>query len=234
MSLRQLSLSGLYAVTLCLAHFICLTNYPATPLADLTQLRVESLECLAGCHLQLSQLASVDCLSLPLEQQEHPQLAGQEKMEVKLGPLQFLCQPGPGAQLGEKTQFEVASLDCQFSDSSSWLVLQSSCRLAYRLTLREEATLTASPGSDYGLRLFLAALLVTFIFLALRDHIILTTSKVNRVPTIPLASQVVADTKEMAETGGETERWRREERHFRQNHSAIRDKSRARSRSRRR
>lgn len=231
MSLRQLSLTGLYAVTLCLAHFISLTNYPATPLADLTQLRVESLQCLAGCHLQFSQLASVDCL---LEQEEHHQLAGQEKMKVQLGPLQFLCQPGPGAQLGEKTQFEVASLDCQFSDSTSWLVLQSSCRLAYRLTLREEAPLTTSPGSDYGLRLFLAALLVTFIFLALRDHIILTSSKVNKAPAIPLASQVVTDTKEMAESGRESERSRREERHFRQNHSAIRDKSRARSRSRRR
>ena len=232
MSLSQVSLSGLYVLALCLAHFIHLTGYPATPLAELTEISLSpsQVDCLAGCELQLSPLSSVRCLALP--EQEQP-LAGQERLKVRLGPVLFLCMPDPGLELAGNSKFEVDSLDCQFSDEAGHLVISSSCRLTFRLILAEEAAGPLSgQGSDYGLRLFFAILLVTLIFLALRDLIIANSTRPGAV--IPLASQVVTDTKEMSETRGETERGRREEVRFRQNHSAIREKSRARSRSKKR
>ena len=234
MSLSQVSLSGLYVLALCLAHFIHLTGYPATPLAELTEISLSpsQVDCLAGCELQLSPLSSVRCLALPEQEQL---LAGQERLKVRLGPVLFLCRPDPGLELAGNSKFEVDSLDCQFPDEAGYQVISSSCRLSFRLTLAEEAAGPLSPtgqGSDYGLRVFLAVLLVTLIFLALRDLIIANSTRPGAV--IPLASQVVTDTKEMSETRGETERGRREEVRFRQNHSAIREKSRARSRSRKR
>ena len=232
MSLRQLSQSGLYVVlVLYLSHMIELTSYPATSLLDLTEISLKPghVECLAGCQLQLSQDTSVECLAL-----EQP-LPGQEKMTAQLGGVHFLCRPGPETELVEDTQFVVESLGCLFSDEDSHLVIHSSCRLTYSLALSGEAgPLTPGPGADYGLRLVLAFLLVTFTFLALRDFILTRSLTAPAPPPIPLASQAVADPKEKVETAAGPDRARREERRFRQNHSAIREKSRARSRSRKR
>lgn len=246
MPLKQWSQSGLYVVlVLFLAHMIKFTEYPAIPLADLTEisLRPDHLECRAGCQLQLSELAGVDCVIL---EQVKP---GQEQMIAKIGPVSYLCRPADGVELAENIQFVVDSLHCQFSSQFSGqalansLLIPSSCRLAYNLKLmlavsEDPSHHSAGHGTHYGLRLFLSLLLVTFTILALRECILNHHARSRSVQPpsapIPLVSQVVADPKEMLETGGESERSRREERHFRQNHSAIREKSRARSRSRKR
>ena len=97
-----------------------------------------------------------------------------------------------------------------------------------------EAGDTATRQTEYGLRLFLSLLLVTFTGLALRDYLTNQARAVAPPPSIPVATHVLVDPKEIVEPGAETSRSRREERRFRQNHSAIREKSRARSRSRKR
>ena len=230
MSLRQLSTYVL--VVLVLALMFEVTDYPATPLVFLTELTIKpaNLECRAGCQLQLPQLVSVNCLAL------NQGAATQEKMMAKLGPVEFLCSPGPEVELASDTRFMVDKLDCQFSDEAFDLVIPSSCHLVYSLALSEEAgPPSASRLTNYGLRLFLSLLLVTFTCLALRDYI---TNQARAAgpppPTIPVATQVLADHKEIVEVDAGTDRSRREERRFRQNHSAIREKSRARSRSRKR
>lgn len=240
MSLRKLSQPGLFVLLfLFLSHMIELTSYPATPLAELSEisLRPGHVECRAGCELQLAQDdTTVECLAL--DHPHHHLLPGQEKMTAQVGPAKFLCQPGPETELVENTQFVVESLVCQFSGEASDLVIDSSCHLAYRLAPSEAAgPLAPGLGADYGLRLFLSFLLVTFTILALREYIRTNHGKTMTAPApslIPVASQAVADPKEMVETAAGPDRARREERMFRQNHSAIREKSRARSRSRKR
>ena len=246
MSLRQRSQSGLYVVMmLFLANMIAFTEYPAIPLADLTEIRLppDHLECRAGCHLQLSDLPGVDCVVVDQVQ------PGQEQMIAKIGPVTYLCRPADGVELGQNIQFVVDSLHCQFPSQfpgqavDTSLLIPSSCRLAYNLNLmlavsEDPSHHSTGHGTHYGLRLFLSLLLVTFTILGLRECILNHHARSRSVQPqsapIPLVSQVVADPKEMLETGGESERSRREERHFRQNHSAIREKSRARSRSRKR
>ena len=222
-------------VVLVLAHMMGQTYYPATPLVELTELTIQkaNVECRAGCHLT-SQLPTVECLGMDHRDDS------KEKMMAQIGPVLFLCRPGPEVELAEHTEFVVDSLVCQFSDEAFALVIPSSCRLAYSLALSEEVSPhTSTQGADYGLRLFLSLLLVTFTILALRDFIT-GQARAGALPpqTIPVASQVIADPREMVETVAETatstDRSSREERRFRQNHSAIREKSRARSRSRKR
>ena len=231
-------------VVLVLAHMMGQTNYPATPLVELTELTIQpaNVECRAGSSLQLSSLASstVQCLAVDHLHHHHHQDASKEENMAQIGPVKFLCRPGPEVELASHTVFKVDSLVCQFSDEAFSLVIPSSCRLAYSLALSEEASPhTPGQGADYGLRLFLSLLLVTFTILALRDFIT-NQARAGALPppTIPVATQVIADPREMVETVAETvkstERSSREERRFRQNHSAIRDKSRARSRSRKR
>lgn len=226
-------------VVLILAHMMGQTNYPATPLVELTELTIKpaNVECRTGSTLQLSPLASttVQCLAV-----DHHHHASKEEKMAQIGPVKFLCRPGPEVELADHTEFVVDSLVCQFSDEAFSLVITSSCRLAYSLALSEEASPhTPAQGTDYGLRLFLSLLLVIFTILALRDFITnQARAGAPTPPTIPVAAHVVADPREMVETVAETakatERSSREERRFRQNHSAIRDKSRARSRSRKR
>ena len=163
MSLRQ----WIMYVVLVLAHLIELTSYPANPLVELTELTIQptNVECRAGCHLQLSSLASstVQCLAVD----HHHQVASQEEKMAQIGPIKFLCRPGPELKLVSNTQFVVDSMVCLFSDEAWQLVIPSSCRLAYSLALSEEASPhTPGQGADYGLRLFLSLLLVTFTILA--------------------------------------------------------------------